>query len=295
MTLRSMTGFAQAAGSLGDTRWQWEVRSVNGRGLDVRLSLPPGHEALELKAREAVTKQLARGNVSLNLTVSRESGTSEIRLNEAALQAVLKALARVRSSGDFDKPRPEGILAIKGVLEVSEGQDGEGAIAARNAAMLADLDAALKKLTEARAGEGARLATVLDAQITTIEALTARVAAAPARAPAQIKARLAEQLKRVMEAGPGLDEARLHQEAALIATRGDIAEELARLNAHVAAARDLVASTEPAGRKLDFLSQEFNREANTLCSKSNDVEITRVGLELKHTIDQMREQVQNIE
>ena len=295
MTLKSMTGFARRDGNLGDTRWHWEVRSVNGRGLDMRIRLAPGTEALELKVREAAQRHIARGNVSLTLTMQREAGLSEIRLNPAALAKVMAAIDQVRRAGDFDKPRPEGVLALRGVLETAEPVETQAELEARNKAVLADLEAALAALDAARAGEGGRLGAVLGQQLVQVAALVARIAASPARSIEAIKARLAEQLARLLDAGNGLDPARLHQEAALLATRVDVAEEIDRLQAHIAAARELLAETAPVGRKLDFLAQEFNREANTLCSKSNDVEITRAGLELKAIIDQMREQVQNIE
>ncbi len=295
MTLKSMTGFARRDGARGAVRWHWEVRSVNGRGLDVRLRLPPGYEGLEHRVREVTPKRITRGNLAVTLTVQRDAGSSEMRLNQAALEQVLAAISAVRAKGDFDKPRPEAILALKGVLEQSEAVDSEAETESRQSAMLADYDTMLGSLSESRAQEGARLGLVLNDQIGQIEALTRTVAASPARTPETIKRRLEEQVRKLLDAVPSLDRDRLHQEAVLIATRADVEEELARLRAHVAAARELLAAREPIGRKLDFLAQEFNREANTLCSKANDVEITRAGLALKTVIDQMREQVQNIE
>ncbi len=295
MTLRSMTGFARCDGSDGGYRWHWEVRSVNGRGLDIRFRLPPGCESLEPLLREAASRRVARGNLTVGLTLQRQSGQGEVRINEAALATVLSAIQRIRAAGDFASPRPEGVLALKGVLEAGEPDESEAELEARQRRMLADFEAALEALGEARAAEGERLATILSDQIAAIEAIVGRIAASPARSPDAIRKRLADQLARILEAGPGLDPARVHQEAALLATRADIAEELDRLTAHIAAARDLLATGAPVGRKLDFLAQEFNREANTLCSKAGDVDITRLGLELKALIDQMREQVQNIE
>lgn len=292
---RSMTGFAQAAGGLGGVRWHWEVRSVNGRGLDVRVRVPTGFEALELKVREAVARRIARGNLAVSLTVQRESGSNEVRLNEGVLKGVMLALSRVQECGTFDRPRPESVLAIKGVLEFAEATEDEATVAAQTRAMLGDFDAVLLKLVDARAGEGGRLAAIVQGHLDEVEAIIGRIAVLPCRTPAQIRIRLEEQLKRLLEAAPTLDPTRLHQEAAVLATRADIEEELGRLKAHVVAARELLATSEPVGRKLDFLSQEFNREANTLCSKSNDLEITKAGLDLKAIIDQMREQVQNIE
>jgi uncharacterized protein (TIGR00255 family) len=295
MTLKSMTGFARRDGQHQAQRWHWEVRSVNGRGLDVRLRLPPGSEGLEPGLRAEIAKRFTRGNISITLTTQRDASTSSIRLNEAALATALAALERIRASGDFERPRPEGILALKGVLEPLEADADATEDEACQRRMLSDYAAALDALSDARATEGERLATLLRDQLAAIAAIVARIAAAPTRAPEAIRRRLADALARILEAGPGLDPARLHQEAALLATKADVAEELDRLTAHIAAARDLLAAREPVGRKLDFLAQEFNREANTLCSKANDVEITRMGLELKAVIDQMREQVQNIE
>ena len=297
MPFASMTGFARSDGTSGSTRWHWEARSVNGRGLDLRLRLPPGSEALEPRVREAVGRRFTRGNISLSLTTTRDEATVDLRLNEAVLERVLAALVRVQANTalGFDRPRPEAVLALRGVLEVEEAAESEAAVEARAAAMLASLETALADLARARVEEGGRLARVLADQLTGIERLVAKIAASPSRTPEAVRARLREQLQRLLDASATLDEGRLYQEAAMIATRADIEEELKRLVAHVAAARDLIAAQEPVGRRFEFLTQEFNREANTLCSKSNDIEITRAGLELKAVIDQMREQVQNIE
>ena len=192
-------------------------------------------------------------------------------------------------------PQPEALLAIKGVLELVEPEESEAELQARNAAMLAGLSEALEGMVRAREAEGRHLGTIVLEQVATIERLVARVAASPSRSPEAIRQRLKEQLERLIETGAPLDEGRLYQEAALLATRSDVEEELKRLGAHIASARELIATDAPTGRRLDFLAQEFNREANTLCAKSNDPETTRVGLELKAVIDQMREQVQNIE
>jgi uncharacterized protein (TIGR00255 family) len=208
---------------------------------------------------------------------------------------VLVAVARVQAAGNFDRPRPEGILSLRGVLEADEAPESDESRETRTAAMLASLDQALADLVAAREAEGARLAPVLASHIDIVERIVAAVTKAPGRSPEAIRTRLAEQIRRLMETGAGLDPDRLHQEAALVATRIDVEEELKRLTAHVAQARDLIAGSEPVGRKLDFLAQEFNREANTLCSKANDIETTRLGIELKAVIDQLREQVQNVE
>ncbi|MEZ5842218.1 MAG: YicC/YloC family endoribonuclease [Hyphomicrobiaceae bacterium] len=295
MTLSSMTGFGRAQGEHDGVGWLWELRSVNGRGLDVRLRLPPGAEAVEPQVRARLGSQLARGSVTAQLSLKRESGAVSVRINEEALAKVLFAAARLQAETGARPPSVDGLLALRGVLEVDEPADAELLSEQRTQALLASLDHAIGELTAARRSEGSRLADVLQDQLAEIERLTAAVSASPARSPEAIRARLADQVRRLTETGLGLEPERLHQEAVLIATRADVEEELKRLGSHVAAARDLVASGEPVGRKLDFLSQEFNREANTLCSKSNATEITRLGLALKVVIDQFREQVQNIE
>jgi uncharacterized protein (TIGR00255 family) len=295
MTLKSMTGFARADGSTGPVAWAWEVRSVNGRGLDLRLRLPPGLESLEPRIREAVGKRISRGSVTVNLNVKRGDGATQIRLNEAALEQVLDALERLRRTTGAAPPQAEALLGIKGVLEVVEAEESEEEMQARAEAMLADLGSALDGMVRARETEGRRLRAVILDQIAAIERLVQAADSAPGRAPEAMRRRLSEQLARLLESGASLDESRLYQEAALLATRADVEEELQRLRAHIAAARELLDASEPAGRRLDFLAQEFNREANTLCSKAIDPEMTRAGLELKAVIDQMREQVQNIE
>jgi uncharacterized protein (TIGR00255 family) len=294
MTIRSMTGFARIEGARAPARWHWEVRSVNGRGLDLRLRLPPGLDSLEPRLREVAQKRLARGNVSANLALVREAGVGAIRLNEAAFMQVVAAADRARELTGSARPPLESLLAVRGVLEVAETSE-----LAEDEALSKDLvtsfDRALLALIEARATEGRRLAAVLSDQLVQIEGLTATAASSPARSVDAIRQRLAEQVARLLETSSALDPSRLHQEAALIATKADIEEEVQRLGSHVAAARELLAAPEPVGRKLEFLAQEFNREANTLCSKANAPEITRAGLALKAVIDQLREQVQNIE
>jgi uncharacterized protein (TIGR00255 family) len=290
-----MTGFARSDGAMGQIGWHWEVRSVNGRGLDMRLRLAPGYESLEARIREAVAKRVVRGSLTLNLNVKRSEGETRIRLNENALTQVLAALDQLKGRIATAPPRAEAVLGIKGVLEVAEPEESEAETEARTSAMLAGLADALDGMVRAREAEGRHLQGIVLDRLVVIERLVASVAASPARSPEAIRQRLKEQVGRLLETGMGLDEGRLYQEAAMLATRVDVEEELKRLGAHVAAARELLASREPAGRRLDFLAQEFNREANTLCSKANDPDTTRAGLELKAIIDQMREQVQNIE
>ncbi len=296
MTIKSMTGFARTDGALDGASWHWEVRSVNGRGLDLRLRLPPGLEALEPRVREAVSRSLTRGSINITLVAARGAGNTEIRLNERALTQVMQAADRIRSLTDAAPPRIDGLIAIKGVVDVIEPEDDPAQIEARSEAILKSLEEGLDALVAARTSEGTRLAAALEAHLAEIERLVEVVRTSPARTPDAIEARLKEQIRRLVDAGNGaLEPTRLHQEAVLLATRADVEEELQRLTSHIGAARELLAGAGAVGRKLDFLAQEFNREANTLCSKANDLDITRAGLALKTVIDQLREQVQNIE
>lgn len=295
MTLSSMTGFARTDGASDGFTWQWELRSVNGRGLDIKIRVPQGYETMEWPAREVVAKAIRRGTVSAGLTVQRSTGAAEVRLNEAVLAEVIEAARRVRELTGSDAPRAEGLLGLRGVLEVVETPADEAGEKERATLMLAGLDQALGLLVAARAAEGARLADVLRLQLDAMERLILAIEADPERSPGAVKSRLAAQVAKLLEAGETLDPARLHQEAVLLATRADVAEEIARLEAHIAAARELMQDSGPSGRKLDFLAQELNREANTLCAKSAASAITHRGLELKHVVDQWREQAQNIE
>ena len=295
MPLKSMTGFARSQGVLGAASWQWEVRSVNGKSLDVRLRTPPGSEALDGPARELIGKRLARGSVSANLAMARQGTATVIRLNEAALLQVNAAVQRAAELTKAAPPALDGLLALRGVLEVVEAEEPEGEQAQRNAAILASLTAALDALIADRGREGERLARTFAAQLDEIESLTLAAECAPQRSPERIAARLREQVEKLFAASGQLDRERLHQEAVMLAVKADVEEEVARLKSHIAEARTLIAASEPVGRKLDFLTQEFMREANTLCSKAIDIEVTRIGLALKAVIDQLREQVQNIE
>jgi uncharacterized protein (TIGR00255 family) len=295
MTLKSMTGFARADGVHGDTSWHWEARSVNSRNLDLRLRLPSGFEGLEIRARGLAQEKLARGNCTISLWVKREGGQLEIRLNEAALRQAQAVAERAQDMSGLKRARLDTLLGMRGVVEAVEGEESEEAQAVLHQALLASLAAALEALVRARTEEGERLQTVIEKQLAVIGTLVERTTSAAARQPAAIAARLSEQIARLAEPGSSLDPERLHQEALLLAAKADIQEELDRLRAHVAAANELVDSDQPVGRKFDFLSQEFNREANTICSKAADIEISRTGLELKTVIDQLREQVQNIE
>lgn len=296
MALSSMTGFGRADGAADGLAWTWEIRSVNGRGLDVRMRLAPGYDSLDAPVREALAKRLVRGNLSVNLTVERRSANGSVRLNEALLGDILRAADRVAELSGGARPSTADLLGMKGVLETVEGGlDDPQQRAARERALLVSFEEAVGKLVEARRAEGSRIEAVLSEQVAQIATLAAEVRASPSRTPEAIRSRLAEVISRLVDTSTNFDAERLHQEAVLAATRADVEEELARLNAHVAAAREIMSEQGAVGRKLDFLAQEFNREANTLCSKANAVDITRLGLSLKSVIDQLREQVQNVE
>ena len=296
MTISSMTGFARVDGTADGLAWTWEARSVNGRGLDVRLRLPPGYEALEVPVREAVAKRLARGNVSLTLTLEKQQTNGSVRLNELVLADVIRAAERVSALSGATKPDAAQLLMIKGVLETADQMPESADVRSeREKALLKSLESTVDQLADARRAEGTRLQDIIVGQLAQIERLAADVRASPSRTPEAIVARLKEAITRLFETASPLDGDRLHQEAMLIATRADVEEELQRLSAHVSGARDILGETGAVGRKLDFLAQEFNREANTLCSKANAVDVTRLGLQLKTIIDQFREQVQNVE
>ena len=295
MALSSMTGFARGQGGGGSYAWAWELKSVNSKGLDLKLRLPPGWEAVEPGVRARASEVLSRGSVFANLAVSREGIVPVARINEPALNAVLAALKGLEGKVAGAPPSLDGILALKGVMEVSEAEESESERSAAEAAVVAGFGEALKGLAEMRRIEGQALGKILSARLSEIGALAARAEAAPGRKPEAIKARLAEQVATLLEASQRFDADRLHQEAIMLATKIDIREELDRLAAHVAQAKKLTADGGPIGRKLDFLSQELNRESNTLCSKANDLELTNIGLELKAVVEQFREQVQNLE
>jgi len=295
MTIASMTGFARASGVHGDLRWAWELKSVNSKGLDLRFRLPPGRDVLEPLIRAAISKMLSRGNITVNLTIQREGAAPQVRINEDVLAAVIATSRDLAKRIEAQPPTLDGILAIKGVMEVIELEESEAERESANAALLKGFETALKELAAMRGKEGSVIGAVLSDRIGEIEKLTKSAEASPSRSVDAIRARLAEQVKELIAASSTLDPERLHQEAALLAAKADVREELDRLNAHVGAARALLKNGGSVGRKLDFLAQEFNREANTLCSKSNDVSLTSIGLELKTAVDQFREQVQNIE
>jgi uncharacterized protein (TIGR00255 family) len=295
MALSSMTGFARSHGASGSYVWSWEIKSVNAKGLDLRFRLPPGFDAVEVAARARAAERLSRGNVYANLTISRENVTPVVRVNEPVLAALLATIRNLSGQVDAEKPRLDGVLGLKGVVEVIEQEDSEDVRAAAEAAMIESFTEALTGLSEMRRHEGEAIGKLLAARLDEMATLASRAEAVPGRQPEAVKKRLAEQVASLVEQSNRFDADRLHQEAILLAAKADIREELDRLAAHIAQARKLIAGGGAIGRRLDFLSQELNRETNTLCAKSNDVELTNIGLELKHVVEQFREQVQNLE
>jgi uncharacterized protein (TIGR00255 family) len=294
MPLKSMTGFARLDGSAVGNRFAWELRSVNGRGLDLRLRLPPGFDAVEVAIRRKASETLSRGNVSINLTVTRETSSQTFRIDEKLLTALIDTARRYSGTPGIRDASLDGLLSVRGVVEVVEAGPDEESAKAFEAEIIGTFGRVLADFQASRASEGMTLARILGDQVDEIARLVAEVEALPARTPEAMRDRLEEQLA-VLLAREDIDPQRLHMEAALIATRADVREEIDRLKAHVAQARELLASEAAVGRRLDFLAQEFNRESNTLCSKSNDTSLTRIGLALKAVVDQFKEQVQNVE
>ncbi|WP_425408492.1 YicC/YloC family endoribonuclease [Hyphococcus sp.] len=292
--LSSMTGFARADGAHDAWRWVWELRTVNSRGLEWRVRIPAGYESLDPGLRKAAKGKLSRGAFNATLSIHSEKSEAQYAVNEKMLRQAISMIEHIQAHMKCAPPQPEGVLAIKGVVELAEHDEDEADREALHAALLSSFERALDKLIDARRAEGGGLAATLTAQIDEIESLTAAAAAHAASAPAALKARLETQLKELL-ADSAVPQDRLAQEAALLAVKADVREELDRLKTHVSAARSLLNKAGPAGRELDFLTQEFNREANTLCSKASDMDLKRIGLDLKGVIDQMREQVQNVE
>ncbi len=295
MALSSMTGFARGQGLSGSYAWVWEIRSVNAKGLDLRLRLPPGWDAVESVVRAKGADALSRGTVYGTLTIERQGKSPVVRVNEDVLAAVLATIKTLAGSVDAERPRLDGILAVKGVIEVVDADEGDDERRAAEAAVTAGFADVLASLVEARRREGDALGRILSARLDEIAALNARAEASAARRPDAVRRRIAEQVAALLDTSDRFDPDRLHQEAVLIAAKADVREELDRLVAHVEQAEAVLKKGGAVGRRLDFLSQEFNRESNTLCSKANDLELTNIGLELKSVVEQFREQVQNLE
>lgn len=295
MALSSMTGFARSNGTSGPYSFEWELKSVNAKGFDLRMRLPPGWDEIESVARKRAGELLSRGTVYANLNLKRANAASTVRINEDVLASILKVAGVVAGKIDAVAPSIDGLLAMKGVLEVVEPESDEAEDKAAKAAVSASFEEALRSLVDMRNREGATLGGILSQRMDEIERLAKKAEAAPGRKPEAIKARLAEQVAALLEASERFDSERLNQEAIMIAAKADIREELDRISSHVQQVREMIGKGGPVGRRLDFLAQEFNREVNTCCSKSNDLELTNTGLEMKNVVEQFREQVQNLE
>jgi len=295
VTIASMTGFARRQGSSDDFLWAWELKCVNGRNLDVRCRFPIGLDALDGFVRAACAERLKRGNLSITLTADDKQTTPSFRINEAALAQISRLLEALKGKIDAAPPRLDGLIGLKGVLELEEHEVAPEVTERRIQAMQADFVACLRDLQQARLEEGKKLAAITRQHLSEIERLGKAAASSASAQPAALRARLAKQIAELLPPVVTLPEERLAQEVALLAAKADVREELDRLSAHVTAARGLLDQGGAIGRRLDFLCQEFNREANTLCSKADDLALTNLGIELKAAIEQLREQAQNIE
>ena len=295
MVLSSMTGFARSHGASGPYQFEWELKSVNAKGFDLRLRLPQGWDELEAFAKKRAAEVLARGTVYANFNVKRADAASTVRINEDVLAAVVKVASSLAGRIDAVAPSIDGLLGIKGVIEVVEPERNEDEDKAAIAAASAAFGEALKNLVAMRRREGEALGQILSQRMDEMAALAKRAEEAPGRKPEAIKARLAEQIAALLETSDRFDPDRLNQEALLIAAKADIREELDRIASHIAQAREIIGKGGAIGRRLDFLAQEFNREVNTCCSKSIDIELTNTSLEMKNVVEQFREQVQNLE
>src|ERR1700722_16195300 len=295
MAVGSMTGFARAAGSGGAWRWTFELKTVNAKGLDIRLRMPAPFDRAEGEARTRPAKALARGTCFATLSAQREGATATARIDLAALESIAVAARAAALKAGLAPPTMDGLLALRGVLETADVEDDEAAGNAACAGALASLDEAIAALTAMRRGEGGALASLLKDMLRAIAETVEAADANPARRPAAGRERLAQTGETLMTSSRGLDENRPHQGAILLAAKADIREELDRLKTHVAASGALIEDGGPIGRRLDFLAQELSREASTLCAKANDVSLTAQGLELRAQIEQFREQVQNVE
>ena len=293
MGVTSLTGFARAEGEADGISWVWELKSVNSRSLDLRLRVAPGFDALEPQLRAAIAQRVRRGNISATLSVNRLTPPA-IRINRATLAQLAALIGELQGEIEAAPPRLDGLLGLRGVIETVEDEP-DSVVEARRAAVLDGWALALDRLAAARGEEGARLAAILAEQRCELAALVEAAAGCAAAQPQAIRARLETLLAELSGLAPTVPQERVAQELTMLVTRADIREELDRLRGHIAQAGELLERGEPVGRQLDFLCQELNREANTLCSKSAALELTRIGLALKAAIEQFREQVQNLE
>ena len=295
MTLSSMTGFARIQGQWENYSWVWEIRSVNGRGLDIRCRIPSGFEAMDQTVRGLLKKHVARGSVNVNLQLHRESEEVQVKVNQHALDQLVQIVTETSANNHLPQPDIANLMSVRDLVQIIEGEEDEDFRRARDTAIEDSFMDAVAALKENRLQEGAATSTMLEKIIAEVESSVKEATAIAAGQPDLIRSRFMEKVNALLDDNKGLDPDRIAQEVTILATKADVKEELDRLEAHIEAARKLLRETVPVGRKLDFLSQEFNREANTLCSKSSDIALTQVGLALKASIDQFKEQVQNVE
>lgn len=294
MAVRSMTGYASSDGICCNVAWMWELRAVNGKGLDIRMRIPSGFEGLEQKMRGKCAEVLTRGNLQVSLTAKEQGAATELVVNQSALNSVIKIAKDLEEQG-FERSSTDGLLGIRGVLEERHIERSEEEQSLLHKAIEDGFSKALDDLVKARETEGEALADVLRGQVSQIAQGVEQVVADPSRSQEAIKARLQQQVQNLVDSNSNFEEERLYVEAAILATKADLQEEIDRLLAHIESANALLGDGGPIGRRLDFLAQEFNRECNTICSKSNAAAVTAVGLELKVLVDQFREQIQNVE
>lgn len=296
MALSSMTGFARAAGTHEEWSWSWELKSVNAKGLDIRTRLPMGFDGLEVATRGNLSKTLKRGSITAALTLRQSGGATRYQINRQHLDTLISESKKItRDNPDFAPVTTDGLLGLRGVIEAEDDDAVDQERAGLEKLLIESLNTAVTALADTRAEEGARLAVVLTEFVDTLASLLDQVAKSAELQPDIIRERLKAQIADLVSDIGSLDPTRLEQEAAIIMTKADIREELDRFAAHIASAREMMSEGGPIGRRLDFLCQELNREANTICSKAHDTSVTRLGLDMKATVEQFREQVQNIE
>ncbi len=295
MAILSMTGFARSSGRTAGFQWAWQIKSVNGRGLDIRCRMPGQMDEIEPKVRKKISRALSRGSISVALDLRHEGGDQDIRINEKTLALYRKIAEEISSKDGVRGARADGLLNLRGVIEVSDFSLDEEEKRTLVTALLAGLDEALAALNRMRTAEGDALQKTLISMLDEIAGLVDQAKLCAALQPEQLRSRFSHKIQELLAGSADFETGRLEQEAAVLAVKADVREEVDRLSAHIQAARDLFTGHGAAGRKLDFLFQEFQRETNTICSKSTDIELTKIGLGLKAVIDQVREQAQNIE
>ncbi len=295
MTLSSMTGFGRAEGHFENYSWVWEIRSVNGKALDIRMRIPPGLDAIDQYVKSVLKKSISRGNINVSLQLQKDTTESAVNINQSALDKLVEVAKKAAKKHDLPMPAIDRILSIRDVVQITDMEEEEQTLEARNKALEQSFEEAVAALTQSRDVEGAATFKMLSNIIDDIERLLENGEEIAAAQPELIKKKFEDKVKELIGSNSGLDEERLSQEIVILATKADVKEETERLRAHIAAARLLISEKGPVGRKMDFLIQEFNRETNTLCSKSSDITLTNIGLSLKSAVDQLREQVQNVE